>query len=638
MQNAPGSPVPASLPPALEQRVEIETPEHVAFSYTVAGVGSRAAAAMIDAAIIWGTIIVLWLVVLLMFYFFGGVGTSSGTAAVTGSWVFAAMYLLYFALSWCYAVFYEAFADGQTIGKRKMGLRVVQDGGYSISFSASAVRNLVRALDMQPGFIYAVGMVSAVFSRTGKRIGDHIAGTIVVHERAPEFAPAVTHHAAAADATTMPALITAHLTDEEYSLLQRFMARRQALDADRRAELTAQLAKRFAERLPAEGSSDAARLVRLHQTEQAARAQGIASRGVTGAAREQNALVARGAARWAEFAALLERAKKGGLRALPEHEVSDFVVRYREIAADLARLRTASRGRESEAMYYVSRLVAGGHNLLYRRREIALRHAVTFLGYSLPREVRRSWLPVATAAVLLFAPAVITYGAVVRDPELAYDLLPAGMIDRVETAERSMERGQGYVAENEYNRPVLAAALMSNNIQVTINAFAAGATAGIITVFVLVFNGIHLGAAIGAYETHGVAESIVGFVIAHGVLELSAICFGAAGGLVIGRAILLPGAMTRREALVINGRRGMRLATVAIILLVFAGLIEGLFSANPIWTLEQRVTAGLSSGVLMVLWLSRGWRDEEELPDEENAYLVAGEARPFQSRGMREKS
>lgn len=623
---APGTRAAVALPPPLEQRVEIETPEHVAFSYTVAGIGSRAAAAIIDAAIIWGTIALLFLVVFTMFSFFGGPGVGSGAEAMTGSWVFAAMYLLYFALSWGYAVFYEAFADGQTIGKRKLGLRVVQDGGYSISFSASAVRNLVRALDMQPGFLYAVGMVSAIFSRTGKRVGDHVAGTIVVHERAPEFAPAVSTGGAPAASDTSPALIAAQLTDEEYALLQRFMTRRQALDADRRAELTAQLAKRFADRLPAEGSSDAARLVRLHHAEQAARAQGVASRGVTGAAREQNALVARGAARWAEFAVLLERAKRGGLRALPEDGVSDFVVRYREVAADLARLRTASRGRESEAMYYVSRLVAGGHNLLYRRREIALHHAVTFVTYSLPREVRRSWLPITAAAALLFAPAVITYGAVVREPELAYDLLPAGMMDRVETAKRNMEHGLGYVAESEYRRPVLAAALMSNNIRVTINAFAAGATAGVLTVVVLIYNGIHLGAAIGAYETFGVAESIVGFVIAHGVLELSAICFGAAGGLVIGRAILLPGAMTRREALVVNGRRGMRLATVAIILLVFAGLIEGLFSANPIWSLEQRVTAGLSSGVLMVLWLSRGWREEEDLPDEANAYLAGREA------------
>ena len=603
----------------LEQRVEIETPEHVAFHYTIAGIGSRAAAALVDFLIVWGIIIGLWILALVIVGFLGGMGFGSGggSEALTGSWVLAAMYLAYFALSWGYAVFFEALADGQTPGKKKMGLRVVQDGGYSISFGASAVRNFVRVLDAQPGFLYAVGMVSTLFSHTGKRIGDHLAGTIVVHERVPDFAPALS--VTAPTAADGQRLIAAQLTDDEFALLQRFMTRRQALDAPRRTELTRQLARRFGDRLP-DGNSDAARLVRLYQTEQQARASGVAARGVTGAAREQHALVARGAGRWAEFTKLLERAKRGGLRSMPEAEVAEFVASYRELTTDLARLRTASRGRESEALYYVSRLVAAGHNLLYRRREIALRQAWVFFSVTLPREVRRSWRPILAAALLLFVPAFITYFAVVRDPDLAYDLLPAGMIDRVENAAKNEERGGGYIKANELERPLVASTIMANNIQVTTMAFAAGATAGIGTVLVLVINGVSSGAAVGAYKVHHVAHLILGFVVAHGVLELTAICIGAGGGLLIGKAMLLPGALTRREAIVVHGRRAVRLATVATILLVFAGTIEGLFSADPFWPLPYRVTMGALTGVAMLVWFTRGWRGEKDLPDEENAY------------------
>jgi uncharacterized membrane protein SpoIIM required for sporulation len=605
-------------PSLLEQRVEIETPEHVAFHYTIAGIGSRAAAALVDFFIVWGVVIGLWLLAIVLVALLGGkLLSGGGTEALTGSWVFAAMYLAYFALSWGYAVFFEAIADGQTPGKKRMGLRVVQDGGYSISFGASAVRNFVRVLDAQPGFLYAVGMVSSLFSKTGKRVGDHLAGTIVVHERVPDFAPAVSISAPLPNGSAP--LISAQLTDDEFSLLQRFMARRQALDAPRRTELTAQLARRFADRLP-EGNSDAARLVRLSQSEQEARASGVAARGVTGAAREQHALVARGAARWAAFTTLLERAKRGGLRAMPEADVAEFVASYRELTTDLARLRTATRGRESEALYYVSRLVAAGHNLLYRRREIALRQAWVFFSVTLPREVRRSWRPILAAALLLFGPAFITYFAVVRDPDLAYDLLPAGMIDRVENAAQNEERGGGYIKANELERPLVASTIMANNIQVTTMAFAAGATAGIGTVLVLVINGVSSGAAVGAYKVHHVAHLILGFVVAHGVLELTAICLGAGGGLLIGKAMLLPGALTRREAIVVHGRRAVRLATVATVLLVFAGTIEGLFSADPFWPLPYRVAMGAVTGLGMLIWFTRGWRGEADLPDEENAY------------------
>jgi uncharacterized membrane protein SpoIIM required for sporulation/uncharacterized RDD family membrane protein YckC len=621
--------IPGPSASSLEQRVEIETPEHVAFSYTIAGIGSRAAAAIVDQLIIWLLMLAMFTLMVILYGAVAGGGMVDSLERAFGSWVMAAMYLGGFALSWGYFVFFEALSDGQTPGKKIFGLRVVQDGGYSISFGASAVRNLVRVLDAQPGFFYFVGMASAIFSRTSKRVGDHVAGTIVVHERVPEFAPAVTvsgvrgQGSGTARPATATAVATALLTEDEYALLQRFMARRQSLDPERRTEIMRQLVARFGDRLP-DGSTDAARIVRLYQSEQDARARGVAVRGETGAAREHHALVARGAERWAEFASLLGRAKNGGLRALPEAEIADFVARYREAAADLARLRTASRGRDTEAQYYLSRLVAAGHNLLYRRREIALGTVWTFLTVTLPREARRSWRPIATAALLLYGPAAITYFAVIRDPDLQYDFEPPGMIDRVENAARNEARGKGYIAYNDAQRPMVSSLIMANNIKVTIVAFAAGATAGVGTVLALVSNGISLGASIAMYQNYHVAKVILGFVVAHGVLELQAICFAAGGGLLLAYAILLPGALTRREALIIQGRRAVRLATISIILLVFAGLIEGLFSADPWWPFSTRVAVGALTGVLMILWLTRGWRGEADLPSEENAYSGAG--------------
>jgi uncharacterized RDD family membrane protein YckC len=131
---------------ALEQQVQVETPEQVVFSYTVAGIGSRAAAALLDFAICAGAMLLLTIMVVVA-------QVATGMRMRTGGgWLFAAYAFAQFFIVWGYNVLFEGLADGQTPGKRRLGLRVVQDGGYSVSFAASAVRNIVRVIDMQPGF------------------------------------------------------------------------------------------------------------------------------------------------------------------------------------------------------------------------------------------------------------------------------------------------------------------------------------------------------------------------------------------------------------------------------------------------------------------------------------------------------
>jgi uncharacterized membrane protein SpoIIM required for sporulation/uncharacterized RDD family membrane protein YckC len=604
---------------SLEQHVEIETPEQVAFSYTLAGVGSRAAAALLDYAIISGVTLgsLLALSLLWRAVFRGDI---SPLAKVAGAWLFALFILFFFALSWGYFVFYEALADGQTPGKRRLGLRVVQDGGYSISFAASAVRNLLRILDMQPGLAYGVGIVTAALSKSGKRLGDHLAGTMVVQEQRVALA-------AAAPVPALPrgeeasAALAAQLSEEEYALLERWVGRRQALDAERRTAIAAQLGARFGDRITALEGPLQARLLRLYALERSVRARGGSARGQTGAAREQNAIVATGVERWKRFAAVLDRVDRRGLRAMHEDEVGDFVAQYREVTTDLARLKTATRGRDSDALYYLSRLVARGHNLFYRRREVAARSIGRFLLISVPNEIRRSGRPILAAACLFFGPALVTYAAILRDPMLANEIVSAEMMDRAEAAVARSARGEGYVTISELSRPVIASAIIRNNVQVTFLAFAGGITAGALTVLLLVFNGIQLGAPVALFATKGAAPVIWAWIAAHGVLELSAICIAGGGGLLIASAILLPGAVTRREAMVIKGRRAIRLIAASTLFLIVAGAIEGLISPRA-WPIEWKAGVALASGLLMLLYLTRGHGEAEE-PAPDDAYSDA---------------
>ena len=614
-------PVPPAAPRSLEQQVEVETPEQVVFSYTVAGIGSRAAAALIDFAICAGALLVLTLLVAVARAAFGG------SMGLSGGWLLAVYLFAQFAILWGYNVLFEGLADGQTPGKRRLGLRVVQDGGYSVSFAASAVRNLVRVIDMQPGIAYGVGMVSAALSKSGKRLGDIAAGTFVVREEVVREAllaprPAAASAEAAGQGAALP--LATLLSDEEFALLERFVARRQTLEPARRQQLAEQLAQRFRPRAPDLTGSDGAALLELFAREREARARGVAARSDTGARREQHALVARGTPRWAAFAALLADAQRRGLRRMSEEEVSEFVARYRELSTDLARLRTAARGRESDALFALGRLVGGGHNLLYRQRLVTLQTVWRYLFEAAPREIRRSALPIALAASLLFGPAAIAYAVVVRDPALAAEFLPAELIERAETGLARERRGEAYLPREmaRMRGPFMASAIMTNNVQVTYVAFAAGITAGVGTVLALVFNGVQIGGGVGVFAANGVAHLILGFVAAHGVLELAAICIAGGGGLLLASAILLPGALPRREALVVRGRRALRLVAASTLLLVVAGVLEGYVSPLTSWPNSSKYAIAALTAVLLVAYVALGQRETTD--DEISAYAPGG--------------
>ena len=579
-----------------EQTVDVETPELVVLTYSLAGVGTRVLAGLTDLAICVGAFALLIIAVVSM----GGRGALAFDAGA--SWGIAVLILAQFALLWGYYVLFEGLMDGQTPGKRLHRLRVVRDGGYSVTFGVSAVRNLVRMVDMQPGFLYLVGLTSLLFTRRGRRLGDLVAGTIVVREDVQPVAAPARARRVAVEST---ALQTA-LSEDEYIVLARFVQRWGSLEPLRRAALSARLAERFAGALPDDGRPPGPRLLELHEREQRARTRGVASRGETGAGRERQALIAAGSARWTAFAVTLTRAQKGGLQSLGEDGVRAFVADYRSLSADLARLRTASAGRTLDEMFFLGRMVAGAHNLLYRDRGMGLRGAIRFLFADVPREIRRSAAPIALAALLLFGPAAIAAVGVARSPALGAKLLPPSMLQRAEEGVRRARSGEGYIDDPQLLRPVMASGIVTNNVQVTFAVFAGGVTAGLLSVLMLVMNGISIGSVVGLYTSKGIGTLLLAFVAPHGVLELFAICVAGGGGFLIAAALLLPGARTRGRALVENSRRAIRLIAASTFLLVIAGTLEGFISPIEWWPLEGKLAVSGLSLVFLIMYLRGG--------------------------------
>jgi uncharacterized membrane protein SpoIIM required for sporulation len=152
----------------------------------------------------------------------------------------------------------------------------------------------------------------------------------------------------------------------------------------------------------------------------------------------------------------------------------------------------------------------------------------------------------------------------------------------------------------------MASGIIANNVQVTFATFAGGVTAGLLSVVLLVTNGISIGSVVGLYASKGIASLLVAFVAPHGVLELFAICVAGGAAFLVAAGILLPGARPRRRAIVENGRRAIRLIGVSTLLLVVAGMLEGFVSPIEWWPIEGKLAVSGTTLVLLVTYLRLG--------------------------------
>jgi hypothetical protein len=134
----------------------------------------------------------------------------------------------FFLLEWFYPVFFEVLKHGATPGKKKMGIRVVNDNGTPVSWSTSITRNLLRAADFAP-VLYGFGLISMLMSSDFKRLGDMAAGTIVIYSSHNTAKSAIPK----ADPTPLPV----HLTIKEQRAILDFAERSELLSPERREEL-----------------------------------------------------------------------------------------------------------------------------------------------------------------------------------------------------------------------------------------------------------------------------------------------------------------------------------------------------------------------------------------------------------------
>lgn len=570
-------------PADYRQHLEVETPEHVVLDLEIAGIGSRTLAAVLDMLILLGgTLAVMTALAIL-----GGYGLTIGRYGG------AILLLAGFAVWTGYFILFEGIRGGQTPGKRIAGIRVVMDTGHAATLGAAAVRNLLRAADFLPP-PYLLGALLVAFHPRAKRLGDLVAGTVVVrdrpHEPRPEQRPA--------EAAALPSM--PELSDAEFRLLAQFAGRQGDVEPEARARLASSIARRLAPRPASSGVSDLAHLLELHAGELARREGRLARHGAAGSGTR---FAAQKRERWDAFERLAERAARGGLDRFESSELPDFAARYREVAADLARARTY--GADGATQSRLERLVAAGHNALYREQRGTWRRLWLVLARECPAAIVAARRYVLVAFLAFAAPAAAGFTVMRERPALAAELLPDVMLRRAEAGAGRRAEGRRYVDVAAEDRPLMASGIITNNVRVAIACFAGGIFLGVGSLVLLAFNGLAIGASAGHFANLGLLGYLLEFIVGHGVLELFAIWVAGAAGFLLGKTVVAPGTLARGDALVLSGRRAIRMLGGAALLLLVAGLIEGFVSASP-GGLPVRLAASGASLAFLGVYLYSG--------------------------------
>jgi uncharacterized membrane protein SpoIIM required for sporulation len=299
---------------------------------------------------------------------------------------------------------------------------------------------------------------------------------------------------------------------------------------------------------------------------------------------------------WARLEELLDLSKRRGLRSLQRNELQELGLLYRQIAADLSTLRE-DRGSVHFARY-LNQLLARAHHVIYSAEKANPVAVVRFFVRTYPAIFRRN-LRFVQIAFLIFAVsamvgAVLTY----QDADFKLSILGPHMVQTIEKREMWTDSIVGI-------KPTASSAIMTNNMSVGFMTFALGITAGLGTIYMLLFNGLLIGVIGMACHLSGMSLQLWGFVAPHGVLELPAIFIAGAAGLKIAAGLLFPGYLPRRESLVRAGTEAVKLLLGTIPLLIVAGTIEGFVSPTALATkLKFAMAAALFVLLLFYLFVS----------------------------------
>jgi len=304
---------------------------------------------------------------------------------------------------------------------------------------------------------------------------------------------------------------------------------------------------------------------------------------------------------WARLEWYNNKLGKTKLSRLSRGEIKEYVTLFRAASHHLSYAKTYFEG--SRSIDYLNQLLGASHTYFYARQKTALRDILNYFASGFPRAVRQYYKYLAASVCVFMAGVLFILILTYQDSSYMYYFLPEGM--------EEANNITGQLSDDTWFYPLLSSYIMTNNIRVCALAIAYGVTAGLGTVYILLYNGLALGAFYAMVLVNNMSQPrFWSLILPHGFIELTAIFIAGAAGFIIGRAMLIPGDMTRRGSFVKGAKKAFYFLPGLTVMLIIAGVIEGFFTPLNIMD-EIKLVFALVTLLLLIVYFGFCGRDKK---------------------------
>jgi uncharacterized membrane protein SpoIIM required for sporulation len=291
---------------------------------------------------------------------------------------------------------------------------------------------------------------------------------------------------------------------------------------------------------------------------------------------------------WSEFEAFLENK--------PAFDPAEMPARFRRLCQSLA--LAAERRYSADLVDRLNRLALRGHHALYVNRRRESQQVLGFIVAGFPRLVRQEWRLVAAAALLFFGPMLGLIAVLQQFPDFAHYLLTP---EQIASFHQMYDPANKRLGMRESDTDVLMFGFyIWNNVRIGFQTFAGGMLAGVGSAWFLGANGVIIGAVAGYLTQAGFGETFWSFVAGHSALELSAIVLSGAAGFKLGLAVIAPGNLTRKAALIAAAKPAVRIMYGAAVMFFAAALVEAFWSPVTEFGFQTKIIVGIAAWVILL--------------------------------------
>jgi uncharacterized membrane protein SpoIIM required for sporulation len=305
-------------------------------------------------------------------------------------------------------------------------------------------------------------------------------------------------------------------------------------------------------------------------------------------------------AEWRKLEDILARAEASSARALSDDEIIALPVLYRSALSSLSVARAISL--DQALIAYLESLCTRAYFFVYGTRTTLVKRIFAFFAEDWPRAARDLWLETTIAVALTVLGAVVAYVLTARDSTWFYSFVSPALAEGRGPAATAEELRSTLFSEERNGLSVFATFLFTHNAQVALLAFALGFAFCLPAAFLVLANGMTLGAFVALFASHGLTIEFSGWLAIHGTTELFAIALAGAAGFRLGWTLAFPGAQSRVEAMSAAGRKAAILMAGVVVMLAVAGALEGV-GRQVVTDTGLRISIGVFALLLWTAYL-----------------------------------